>query len=64
MTSRQANQAIKEAANNGKNTYIPSPTGYGIRVHRARVKNGICQARAISSGVWFDLDSFSTIYHQ
>lgn len=64
MTSRQANQAIKEATKQGKNTYLPSPTGFGIRVYRVRVKDGISQARALSSGVWFDLGSFSDLYHQ
>ena len=65
MTSRQANQAIKEAAKEDRSTYYWNPEGqYGVRVYRVRVKAGVAQAMELNSGKWADLASFSDLYHQ
>jgi hypothetical protein len=72
MNTRQANQAIKEAAKEGKNAYYSdsgrasysTTYGYnGTRVTRARTKGGAQQVLELWSGKWV-AKSFSDLYYQ
>ena len=69
MTARQANQAIKDASREGKNSYYANAwPHYGIRVYQARTilnSNGdsVSQVRELNSGKWVN-KSFTAIYHQ
>ena len=71
MTTRQANQAIKEASEEGKYAYYTNPKlvtygtyGYnGTRVVRARTKKGVQQVLELWSGEWVDC-LFSDLFTQ
>jgi len=68
MDARQANQAIKEASKEGKNTYylansLNETERYGVRIYAARTKSGSSQVRELGSGKWVN-KSFSDLYHQ